>query len=226
MGKRRYAIVAAILVIAAAIALCLAKSCSHHNDGDEAVETDTLGIIVAQARKCSRLYVAEYKLHKIVTHSDDARLKGSLLSHDFDIKLPVGRRKVAIPMDATVKAYVDMGNLSADDVYRDGEKIEIHLPNPQIAITSTSIDHDGVKQHVAWLRHDFSDEELSAYEKLGRQSIEAATKEMDIRETARRGAAQVIIPIMVKMGFKEHNVKIVFADEEQETLRNGDVEKR
>ena len=68
--------------------------------------------LVTQIQKCTRLYTTEYRIHKIVTHDDVLRLKGSLLSQGFDIPLPLGERKVAIPMDATLKAYIDFMGLT------------------------------------------------------------------------------------------------------------------
>lgn len=225
MKLNKKAALAIGMVVMVAAAMLVFVRCGRDKSSHDEAEIDTIGVIVAQARKCSKLYTAEYKVHKIVTHSDEAKLSGQLLNHDISIKLPVGKRKVAIPIDATVKAYIDMSQLSESDVVRDGDKVEVRLPNPTVVITSTSIDHASIKQHVALLRHDFTDEELSSYERLGRQAIEAATNEMDIRETARHGAAMVIIPMMVKMGFDEANITVTFADDEGQKLLNGDIEK-
>ena len=41
--------------------------------------TDSLPMLITQIRKCSKLYTAEYRVHKIVTHDDVLRLKGSVL---------------------------------------------------------------------------------------------------------------------------------------------------
>jgi len=218
MIRRRTAVIWIVDAAVAVAIVCLMAKCGGERDSGDEAEVDTLGVIVAQARKCSRLYTAEYKVHKIITHSDEAKLKGTLVGRDISIKLPVGKRKVAIPIDATVKAYIDMSQLSRNDVIRNGDKVEIRLPNPTVVVVSSSIDHSGIKQHVALLRHDFTDEELSSYEKLGRKAIEASVGEMDIRETARHGAALVLIPMMVRMGFNEADVSITFADETSETI--------
>ena len=63
---------------------------------------DTLPMLVMQIQKCSRLYTTEYRIHKIVTHDDVLQLKGSVLKQDISIRMPMGERKIAIPMDATV----------------------------------------------------------------------------------------------------------------------------
>ena len=45
---------------------------------------DTIPVMVTQIRKCSKLYTAEYRVRKIVTHDDDVRLKGSMFNQKFD----------------------------------------------------------------------------------------------------------------------------------------------
>ncbi len=58
---------------------------------------DTIPMMVMQIQKCSRLYTAEAQVHRIITHDDQLRLKGSILKNEFDISLPGGKRKVAVP---------------------------------------------------------------------------------------------------------------------------------
>ena len=86
---------------------------------------DSIPKLIMQVQKSAKLYTAEIQVHKIITHDDDLKIKGSILQQDFDIPLPLGSRKVAIPMDATVKAYIDFANFSEKNVKREGEKIEI-----------------------------------------------------------------------------------------------------
>lgn len=93
---------------------------------------DTLAMLVMQVQKCSRLYTTEYRVHKIVTHDDQLALKGKLFSKDYNINLPLGKRKVAIPIDATMKAYIDFADFSAANVRRTPTHIELILPDPHI----------------------------------------------------------------------------------------------
>ena len=110
-------------------------------------------------------------------------MKGRVLSHDYDINLPLGKRKIAIPVDATVKAYIDFAGFSDANVRRDSTQIEIVLPEPRIVLTSSRIDHNGIREYVALTRRNFSDEELSAYERQGRDAIIADVAQTDIIET-------------------------------------------
>jgi len=173
-------------------------------------KTDSLPELVMQIKKCSRLYTSEYHIHKIVTHDDALSLKGSVLKQDFDIDIPIGKRKIAIPMDATVKACIDFSDFSEKNVRRDGDKVEIILPDPEIVLTSSKIDHDGIRQYVALLRSDFSDEELSSYERQGRKAIIAQLPKMGIVGNARDNAARVLIPLFEQLGYKEENITVTF----------------
>lgn len=188
--------------------------------GDASVEenaesVDTIPMMLQQIRQCSKLYTAEYKVHKIITHDDVVSLEGKALGKAFSLELPVGKRKVAIPLNATVKAYIDMSQIKDEDIRRDGEKIEIILPKPHVVMTSSSIDHDGVKQYVAVLRKNFSDEELTNYEAQGRKAIIADIPKTNILEMAKSGAANLLIPIVSQMGFKQENVTITFIEDER-----------
>jgi hypothetical protein len=174
---------------------------------------DTIQMMLQQIQQCSKLYTAEYKVHKIVTHDDVIGLSGKALGKDFSLKLPsLGKRKVAIPIDATLKAYIDMSAVKAEDIRRDGDKIEIILPKPHVVMTSSSIDHEGVKQYVAVLRRNFSDEELSNYEAQGRKAIIADIPKLKIPEMAKASAARMLIPIVSRMGFRQENVTITFIE--------------
>jgi len=188
----------------------LAVSCSSRS-GETERAVDTLQVLVTQIQQCSRLYTAEYQIHKIVTHDDVLRLQGQLTGQDYDVSLPLlGDRKIAIPIDATLKAYIDFDGFSAENVERDGTKITITLPDPKVKLTSTKVDHRNVKKYVALLRSDFTDQELTSYERQGRAAIIATVPETGIVESARQNAARTLIPMMMQMGFSEQDITITF----------------
>ena len=171
---------------------------------------DTTATLVMQIQKCSRLYTTEYQVHKIVTHDDDIKLKGKLFSKNYNITLPLGQRKVAIPMEATLTASVDLAELSADHVRRDSTHIELILPDPRIVLTSSRIDHNEIKEYVALMRSNFSEEELQRYEMQGREVIIHDIANSDITERARQSAANAIVPILRQLGYKPQNITISF----------------
>ena len=171
---------------------------------------DTVPMLIMQVQKCSKLYTAEYRVHKIVTHDDALRLKGSLLQKQFDIKVPMADRKIAIPIDAKLKAYIDFSTFSEENIERDGRKITIVLPDPQVTMTSSKIDQKNVRQYVALTRSNFSDAELADYQQQGRQAIIESIPKMGILESAQRNAAKVLVPMLKELGYAEEDITIAF----------------
>jgi len=202
-------------------------ACSSDPEPADTVADDTENhpTLVQQVRKCSRLYTTEYRIHKIVTHDDVLRLKGQLLRQDFDIPLPLGERKIAIPMDATIKAYIDFSNFSEQNVERDGDRITILLPDPQVVLTSSKINRDEIREYVGLTRSHFSDKELTGYEQKGREAILKSIPGLGIEETARENAARVLVPLLTDMGYDERNVTIAFR-RDLDILKKLTIEKR
>ena len=205
-----------------------AASCSSEQTTDtEAVVTDTVPSLVMQIQKTSRLYTTEYHIHKIVTHDDVVRLKGNFLSKDFDIPLPLGERKVAIPMDATLKAYIDFSDFSENNIERHGDKITILLPDPKITLTSSKINQKDIKEYVGFTRSHFTDKELTNYEQQGRKSILDNVPNMGLIQTAQENAARVLVPMLTQMGYQEENITIAFRKNLSiQQLINSSIEKQ
>ncbi len=205
------------LVLAAFCICCF--SCKEKQTDVGTVAIDTIPAMVMQIQRCSKLYATECRIHKIITHEDRVRLKGTLLKQDYDIALPLGQRKVAIPLDVTVKAYVDFSGFTKNNVVKNGDRIEILLPDPVLEITGTRVDHKGIKEYVPLTRKRFSDAELSAYERMGRDSVIAAVARLDLLSRSRESAANVLVPIIADMGYRPENIVVTF----RKTLTNGDV---
>lgn len=196
------------LIVFAALA---AAGCSRKPTPRQQPESvDTIPMLVMQVQKCSRLYTAEYKMHKIITHDDEIRMKGKFLNQDYDVALPMGSRKIAIPIDATVKAYIDLSSFSEKNVRRFGDKIDVTLPDPRIEMTSSRINHGEIRKYVALTRQNFSDKEMAGYEQQGRQAIINDIPQTGIMEMAKESAARVMVPFFVGMGFNERDITISF----------------
>lgn len=196
------------LIVFAALAVA---GCSRKQTTRQQPESvDTIPMLVMQVQKCSRLYTAEYKMHKIITHDDEIRMKGKFLNQDYDVALPMGSRKIAIPIDATVKAYIDLSSFSEKNVRRVGDKIDVTLPDPRIEMTSSRINHGEIRKYVALTRQNFSDKEMAGYEQQGRQAIINDIPQTGIMEMAKESAARVMVPFFVGMGFNEKDITISF----------------
>lgn len=200
---------AAMLLLAALLSACKGEK----TEAPEVETIDTIPTMVIQIRQCSKLYTAECKVRKIVTHKDEKSIKGKLMNQAFSISLPMSERRVAIPIDATVKAYIDFSGFSEKNVRREGEKVEITLPDPKLSLTATKIDHEGIKRHVALMRSNFSDEELTQYTREGREAVLKDIPGLGIVATARDNAAAVLIPIVEQMGFKRENITVTFRED-------------
>lgn len=200
------------LILILSFFILLAVGCTNKKSTEEpaAKAIDTIPMLVTQVQQCSRLYTTEYHIHKIVTHDDKMKLSGSFLKQDFSINLPLGDRRIAIPMDATLKAYIDLSSFSNKNIQRNGKELIVTLPDPKIVLTSTKIDHKEVKQFVALTRHNFTDAELTSYEAQGRKQIIASIPQMGIIEQAQESAARQLIPIFTAMGYKESDITISF----------------
>ena len=215
LGMRKViGVILAVLVIVGGLYFCGDWRVQSDDDAKQAAAIaqgiDTVPMLIMQVQKCSKLYTAEYRVHKIVTHDDALRLKGSLLKKQFDIKLPMADRKIAIPIDAKLKAYIDFNDFSEKNIERDGKKITIVLPDPQVSMTSSKIDQKNVRQYVALTRSDFSDAELADYQQQGRKAIIESIPKMGILESAQRNAAKVLVPMLKELGYAEEDITIAF----------------
>ena len=113
-----------IIILIMTLTTLLMTGCKSENgDTTQVIVTDTVPSLVIQIQKCARLYTTEYHIHKIVTHNDILKLKGNILRKDIDIKLPLGERKIAFPMDATLKAYIDFSDDKFENQSQRGEGI-------------------------------------------------------------------------------------------------------
>ena len=171
---------------------------------------DTVPMLIMQIQKCSKLYTSEFKVHKIITHDDVVRLQGSVLKQNINIKVPLGDRKIAIPMDATLKAYIDFGQFSEKDIERHGDRFTIYLPDPKVTMTSSKINQKNIRHYVAFARANFSDAEISGYEQQGREAIIQSIPKLGIIDQAKENAARVLVPIITQLGYSEENITIAF----------------
>ena len=193
------------------IVLCLSllSACRGEETKAEAVRVDTLSLVI-QVKECARLYTAEYEVHKLVLKDDPLRVKGNLFQRAFDVKVPIGERKVMIPLDVTLKAYIDFTGFGEKNVLRSGDRIVVTLPDPRVVVTSSRINHDEVKQFVSLTRSDYTSAELADFTRQGEDEILASVPQLGILEMARENAAHVLVPMLTRLGYDERNIVISF----------------
>lgn len=214
-----------LIVIAAIVAALFFLLCGCEKTEESKQQVDTIPYMLQQIQQCSRLYVSEYQVRKIVTHRDDSHISARLFGSEVSVRVPASDRRVAIPINATLKAYINMSDVKAQDITRRADgKIEVHLPEPEVITTATGIDYDGMKQHTSLFGKDFSDEELSSYETRGRKEIIKEIPRLGIKEDARRSAAKMLIPIISYLGMQQEDIIITFTQDGQRQ-NGGEVEK-
>lgn len=193
------------------IVLCLSllSACRGKETKAEAVRVDTLSLVM-QVKECARLYTAEYEVHKLVLKDDPLRVKGNLFQRTFDVKVPIGERKVMIPLDVTLKAYIDFTGFGEKNVLRSGDRIVVTLPDPRVVVTSSRINHDEVKQFVSLTRSDYTSAELADFTRQGEDEILASVPQLGILEMARENAAHVLVPMLTRLGYDERNIVVSF----------------
>ena len=193
------------------IVLCLSllSACRGEETQAEVVRVDTLSLVM-QVKECARLYTAEYEVHKLVLKDDPLRVKGNLFQRAFDVKVPIGERKVMIPLDVTLKAYIDFMGFDEKNVLRSGDRIVVTLPDPRVVVTSSRINHDEVKQFVSLTRSDYTSAELADFTRQGEDEILASVPQLGILEMARENAAHVLVPMLTRLGYDERNIVISF----------------
>ena len=188
---------------------CIGQMTDTTDAADSAGVEDSINLVL-MVNRTSRLYTAEYKVHKIVTHSDVMRLKASVLGYDLDTELPLGDRKIAIPIDVTLRAYIDFSTFTEGQVERSGEYIHITLPDPKVIVTASKVDHAATKQFADFLRSDYTDEEMTNFTAQGVRAILQSVPQLGILETARQSAAATLIPLIASLGYDSDHIIVTF----------------
>ena len=151
-------------------------------------------LLISRIARQSRLYTAEYRIHKIVTHEDLLKLKGQIFGIDFEHRFNIGDRRIAIPIEQR------------------GSFIHITLPEPMIALTASKVDHQGIRQFTSLWRSAYTDEEMSEFTRQGVESVLAEVPDMRLLHTARDCAAQTLIPLLTSLGYQEDHIIITFRE--------------
>jgi hypothetical protein len=71
------------------------------------------------------------------------------------------------------------------------------------------VNHEEVQRYVALLRSDFSDAELSRYEKEGRASILQSVPSLKLAERSRQSASRLLLPLLRQLDLGD-NITITF----------------
>lgn len=182
--------------------------------GDKAaagqVRTDTTAQVVLEVSRSARLYTSEFIIHKIVTHTDNPVVEGNVLGVPVKMKAAIGNRNMAIPIDVTLKAYIDFADFGEKNVTRTDSTITVTLPDPVIMASASKVDHKAMRQYVDGMRSRYSDAEIAEYARQGVDSVISHADKFGIVAQAERSAAATLIPMLQRMGYKEHQISVRF----------------
>lgn len=190
------------------------SSCSQKKEEEpQAHKIDTVLMLKGSLNNCSKIYTTEWNIHKIVYFSDTISTFLGIKFNSF------GDRKLIVPIDAKVKSYVDMEQVSEKDIYIDSTGvITMILPKPQIEITSTKIDWDAAKTYVSFYRSSFTEKEKSDLLYQGEKSIRDEVSKLNLDAMAKHTASRAITPLVKQLGFSDHKINIIFADKVKNEL--------
>lgn len=172
---------------------------------------DSIGVLWERVHHCSKLEVAEYTVLKTVSFDDKSQLK----LFGYSTPLP-GEKRLMIPIEVKMKITVDLGFVTRDDIYTTDSTINLTLPSPILEITSTKIDHDKSRESVSWYRSNFTEEEREYVIKQGIEDVKKSTSYIEINNIAKSNTENVLQPILVNTGFKQH-LNITFKNPEIKT---------
>ncbi len=119
-----------------------------------------------------------------------------------------GQRTAIIPVEATIKAGIDLSQLK--NIRISGKKVYITLPDPVIEIESTRILNDEIVTSVAPLRFDFTNDELAQIARKGTDAIRNDLGKYNLVEPAQQQAELIIANIVSRMG-----LEVVFENRQQ-----------
>ena len=138
----------ALLLISLLTSVGLGSGCSRSEKATAAdslsEKVDSTRLLVMTVRGCSRLYLTEMHIRKLVTFTDEPSVKGTVLGMPVDVPTRWGKRRIAIPLDVTLKAYVDMAAFDSTLVERTDSTLTITLPDIRITSTASKVDNAGI----------------------------------------------------------------------------------
>lgn len=221
-------IISPLLLLSLLIGVSLSTGCSRSTGPAEAEaastdstaeRVDSTHLLVMTVRGCSRLYLTEMHIRKLVTFTDEPTLRGTVLGMPVDMPTRWGKRRIAIPIDVTLKAYVDMAEFDEANVERTDSTLTLTLPDIHITSTASKIDNAGIRQYVDMTRSRYTDAEITKLAQQGEQSILSHLSQYGLEQEAQRSAARQLLPLLQGLGYEDGRVNIRF----RKTYSDGEL---
>ena len=219
-------IISTLLLLSLTIGVSLSSGCSRSTEQEAEAATDSTAervdsthLLVMTVRGCSRLYLTEMHIRKLVTFTDEPSVRGTVLGMPVDVPTRWGKRRIAIPLDVTLKAYVDMAAFDEGNVERTDSTLTLTLPDIHITSTASKIDNAGIRQYVDFARTRYTDAEITQFAKQGEQSILSHLSQYGLEQEAQRSAARQLLPLLQGLGYEDGRVNVRF----RKTYSDGEL---
>jgi hypothetical protein len=147
-------------------------------------------------REMSELATVEYTVTKIVKASDDQTW------YKF------GDRKILMSCKASIKAGIDLSQITEANVKIDGKQIEMVLPRAHVISLNMKPEDIRVEyQETGFFRDKFATEERDDLMKQGETQIRNSTEAMGVLQTAETNATLVMSNYLKSLGYQKINIR-------------------
>ncbi|MEO7311055.1 MAG: DUF4230 domain-containing protein [Chitinophagaceae bacterium] len=147
---------------------------------------------VATLQELQELATVEYTVTKVVKANDNQTW------YKF------GDRKILITSEATVKAGIDLADLTEKNIVVEGKKISILLPAPKIL--SVNLPPENIKvafQDIDFFRSQFTSAERDGLLAQAEVQIRSSGKELGIIDQAKTNTQLSLTNFLLQLGFEE-----------------------
>lgn len=206
--RARRLLVRSVLLLVTAYALPFMPACSGTSSGDTAPED----LLVTRVRSVDKLLLAQMRISKMATVGDvslsDARTAGDAARAIIDA-VKIGDRKAAYSYDTYMQAYINLSQLSEEDITFDRDQRTAVIVLPQIQTEFAGRDAGIREDHyrVTGLRSEITAEERAAVkEKIAARLREEVRKDDSFRrlltDKARNRAIAYFTELFAARGYK------------------------
>jgi Protein of unknown function (DUF4230) len=158
--------------------------------GDRLRKQEILGL-----REMNELATVEYTVTRIIKATDDQTW------------WKFGDRKILMNCKATLKAGIDLSQLTEADITIEGKRVEVRLPPAKLqTINILPQDLQVAYEEVGVFRSSFTEREREILAARAQQQMEASAEEIGILTEAEKNAALTMRKILQGMGYEDITV--------------------
>lgn len=147
-------------------------------------------------QQMQEMATVEYSLSKVIKASDDKTW------------YKWGDRSILITCEATLKAGIDLGQLTADKIKVSEKSISLTMPAPKII--SINLPPDKIKvayQAIGFFRSNFSVQEQNNLVAQAEQQIKDAAATLGILEQAKLNTQSFFTQYLLQLGFENIDIR-------------------